>query len=83
MTTTTDNRELPEELQQLSTELETAVTANVSNELIHTRLPWIGALPNPHLGPMIVLNDEGYFVPLFTSGDLVRACRYLWRRERD
>jgi hypothetical protein len=31
---------------------------------------------------MLVLNDAGYFVPLFTAGDLVRGCRYLWRRER-
>lgn len=45
-------------------------------------LPWIGALSNPRLGPMLVLNDAGYFVPLFTAGDLVRGCRYLWRRER-
>lgn len=45
-------------------------------------MPWIGALSNPRLGPMLVLNDAGYFVPLFTAGDLVRGCRYLWRRER-
>ena len=48
----------------------------------HAPLPWIGALANPRLGPMVVLNDSGYFVPLFTSGDLVRGCRHLWRRGR-
>ncbi len=45
-------------------------------------LPWIGALPNPRLGPMVVVNDGGYFVPLFTAADLVRGCRYFWRRAR-
>ena len=46
----------------------------------HLLLPWIGALPNPRLGPMVVVNDGGYFVPLFTAVDLVRGCRYFWRR---
>lgn len=43
------------------------------------RLPWIGALPNPRVGPMFVLNENGYLVPLCTAGDLLRVCRYLWR----
>ena len=30
-----------------------------------------------------VVNDGGYFVPLFTAVDLVRGCRYLWRRALD
>ncbi|HLN87787.1 MAG TPA: hypothetical protein VK200_15020 [Candidatus Limnocylindrales bacterium] len=47
---------------------------------VHAKLPWIGALPNPRLGPMVVINDGGYFVPLFTAVDLVRGCRYFWRR---
>lgn len=47
---------------------------------VHTPLPWIGALPNPRLGPMVVVSDGGYFVPLFTAVDLVRGCRYFWRR---
>ena len=46
-------------------------------------LPWIGALPNPRLGPMVVVNDGGYLVPLCTVGDLVRGCRYFWRRTLD
>jgi hypothetical protein len=47
---------------------------------VHAKLPWIGALPNPRLGPMVVINDGGYFVPVFTAVDLVRGCRYFWRR---
>ena len=49
----------------------------------HAPLPWIGALPNPRLGPMVVVNDGGYFIPLFTAVDLVRGCRYFWRRTLD
>jgi hypothetical protein len=49
----------------------------------HAPLPWIGALPNPRLGPMVVVNDGGYFVPLFTAEDLMRGCRYFWRRTLD
>ena len=47
---------------------------------VHAKLPWIGTLPNPRLGPMVVINDGGYFVPIFTAVDLVRGCRYFWRR---
>lgn len=49
----------------------------------HARVPWIGALPNPRIGPMLVINDEGNFVPLCTSGDLLRGCRYFWRVGRE
>jgi len=49
----------------------------------HGPLPWIGALPNPRLGPMLVVNDGGYLVPLCTAGDLLRGCRFFWRRSRD
>ena len=44
------------------------------------RLPWIGALENPRLGPMVVLNESGYLVPLLTAGDLLRGCKYFWHR---
>ena len=47
------------------------------------RLPWIGALPNPHVGAMVVLNDNGYLVPLCTAGDLLRGCKYYWRAAQD
>ena len=45
----------------------------------HGPLPWIGALRNPRVGPMVVLDDSGYLVPLCTAGDLLRGCRYFWR----
>lgn len=44
------------------------------------RLPWIGALENPRLGPMAVLNESGYLVPVLTAGDLLRNCKYFWHR---
>ena len=46
-------------------------------------LPWIGDLANPRLGPMVVLNDSGYLVPLWIAGDLVRGCKYFWHGWRD
>jgi len=49
----------------------------------HGRLPWIGTLPNPGVGPMVVRNDSGYWVPLCTAGDLLRGCRYFWRVYQD
>jgi hypothetical protein len=58
------------------------VAETIKERRDHAPLPWIGALANPHLGPMLVLNDAGYFVPLFTAGDLVRGCRFLWRDGR-
>ena len=59
-----------------------AMTADGEGRHAAVVLPWVGGLSNPRLGPMFVLNDAGYFVPLFTAGDLVRGCRRLWRRER-
>ena len=47
---------------------------------LRSRLPWIGALENPRLGPMVVLNESGYLVPLLTAGDLLRGCKYFWHR---
>jgi hypothetical protein len=47
-----------------------------------SRLPWIGALENPRLGPMVVLNESGYLVPLLTAGDLLRGCKYFWHRSQ-
>ena len=46
-------------------------------------LPWIGALANPRIGPMVAINDGGYMVPLGTAGDLLRGCRYFWRAYQD
>ena len=47
------------------------------------RLPWIGALENPRLGPMVVINESGYLVPLLTAGDLLRGCKYFWHRSQE
>ena len=49
----------------------------------NTPLPWIGALRNPRVGPMVALDDRGYLVPLCTAGDLLRGCRYFWRASQD
>lgn len=57
-----------------------SITGGDDQHRSNGRFPWIGALPNPRLGPMLVLDDGGYLVPLHTAGDLVRGCRYLWRR---
>ena len=46
-------------------------------------LPWIGALPNPRLGPMVVIDESGYLVPICTAGDLLRGFRMLWRISRE
>jgi hypothetical protein len=48
------------------------------NESSYGNLPWIGALPNPQVGPMVVLNENGYLIPLCTASDLLRGCRYFW-----
>ena len=47
-----------------------------------SRLPWIGALENPGLGHMVVLNESGYLVPLLTAADLLRLCKYYWRQSQ-
>ena len=49
----------------------------------HRPMPWIGALPNPRIGPMVVINDSGYLMPLWTAGDLLRGCKYFWRAYQD
>ena len=54
------------------------VAPEVANE--HPPLPWIGSLSNPCFIPILALNDGGYLVPLFTAGDLLRGCRYLWAK---
>lgn len=46
-------------------------------------IPWIGTLPNPHVGPMLVLDAAGSWVPLWTAEDLLRGCRHFWRSARD
>ena len=42
-------------------------------------LPWIGSLPGTSFGVMAVIDEEGYLIPLWTAGDLLRACKILWQ----
>jgi hypothetical protein len=83
MTTTADERDslfpleqLPSKSDENEGEEPPVITEYADNR---ERLPWIGALPNPRVGPMVALNEGGYLVPLCTAGDLLRVCRYLWR----
>jgi hypothetical protein len=59
------------------------VNENIEAAYLHEQIPWIGALRNPRLGPMVVLDDKGYLVPLCTARDLLRGCRYFWRASQD
>ena len=59
------------------------IEETVEQRPLRSRLPWIGALANPRLGPMVVLNESGYFVPLCTAADLLRGCKYYWQRLQD
>ena len=59
---------------------ENEASAGVS---FQERLPWIGELHNPRVVRMLVVNDNGYLVPLATAGDFLRACRYFWHRTQD
>ena len=86
MTATINGRELEIESEELAHEggvddaAELATASEPSEEhRAHAPLPWIGALPNFRVGPMVVINDGGYLVPLCTAEDLLRGCRYFWR----
>jgi hypothetical protein len=90
MTATTNDHELVNEVEKLALD----DGANAAQELTvadepsqsrstHAPLPWIGGLRNPQVGPMMVLDDSGYLVPLCTAGDLLRGCRYFWRAAQD
>ena len=90
MTARIDDGGLANEAEELADERRVeaaaeAITGDARSEVqrSYAPLPWIGALPNPRLGPMVVVNDGGYLVPLCTVGDLVRGCRYFWRRALD
>ena len=41
------------------------------------------ALPRTSLSVMVVIDDNGYLMPLCTAGDLLRWCKAAWRAERD
>jgi len=46
-------------------------------------LPWIGAMPRSSYGVMAVVNEDGYLVPVWTAGDLLRACKIIWQATKD
>lgn len=78
-----DSREMARESE--ADPLEEAAAPNDLPERYSPRraLPWIGSLANPHLVPMAVLNDSGYLLPLWTSSDLLRGCKYYWRAAQE
>jgi hypothetical protein len=73
----------PEELVETIFSEPEPITDGRSNMATGTPLPWIGALRDPRLGPMVALDDAGYLVPLCTAGDLLRWCKAAWRAEQD
>jgi hypothetical protein len=54
-------------------------TEGTSNVMTRPPLPWIGSLPRSNFGVMAVVDEEGYLIPLWTAGDLLRACKILWQ----
>ena len=90
MTATIDGCELETATAETADECPAGVAAesvraraHTEERLGHWRLPWIGALRNPRVGTMVVVNDRGYLVPLWTASDLLRGCQYFWRAYQD
>jgi hypothetical protein len=90
MTAMTDDREMEVETKEIvsndgsgSMEELAVDSARAVGDPPHLSLPWIGALRNPRVGPMLVINGSGYLVPLCTAGDLLRGCKKFWRAARD
>ncbi len=90
MTTMTDGREMEVETKEMvsndgarSMEESAVDSERAVGDLPHVSLPWIGALGNPRVGPMLVINGNGYLVLLCTAGDLLRGCKKFWRVARD
>ncbi len=64
----------------IGTEADEAVIAeSTPGEMPRSPLPWIGSLPRTGFGVMAVIDEQGYLVPLWTAGDLLRACKILWQ----
>lgn len=78
-----ETEEMVDECHAEATAESSIVGAHSEEPTSHGPLPWIGALPNPRIGPMAAINDGGYLVPLWTAGDLLRGCRYFWRANQD
>lgn len=71
--------EMAEESDLLAIREATVASEHAEAVPAAERIPWIGGLRNPRIGPMVVLDDSGYLVPLCTAGDLLRGFRSLWR----
>ena len=71
--------EMAEECDLLTIPKATAARGHGEVAPAAERIPWIGGLRNPRIGPMVVLDDSGFLVPLCTAGDLLRGFRSLWR----
>ena len=87
MTARLEDDDRGSEIEESETECHAEAAANVGanseERTSHETLPWIGALANPRIGSMVVINDHGYLVPLWTAGELLRGCRYFWRTNQD
>lgn len=63
-----------------SREIDGAACAGPSPDAaLSEALPWSGTLPVSSYGVMAVIDSDGYLVPLWTAGDLLRACKAHWR----
>jgi hypothetical protein len=40
-------------------------------------------MPRSSYGVMAVVNEDGYLVPVWTAGDLLRACKIIWQATKD
>lgn len=90
MSATIDDYEMATVTKEMTLEVKAGPATELARadqgaekHFLYGRLPWIGALPNPRIGPMVVINDAGYLVPLGSAGDLLRGCRYFWREYQD
>jgi hypothetical protein len=86
MAVETEGRNLDARLEEVPdfgvnpTEDTTGTGKSAERNSLRSPLPWIGAFSNPHVGPMVVVNETGYLVPLLTAGDLLHLCKYYWRQ---
>jgi hypothetical protein len=74
---------MEQECEIISAEETPIVPEQAGTALNAAPLPWIGALRNPHLGPMVVVDESGYLVPLYTAGNLLRGFRSWWRTSHE
>jgi hypothetical protein len=53
-------------------------------EISRSSLPYAALMmPGSRANLMVVVDEEGSLMPLCTSRDLLRACRYLWRMSQE